>query len=110
MKNIEDSSECHVNPSTLAIAQIMKFNTFKRKRKTDVVENVRLGTAIPGKPQLLHMWVTNPLDDLNSISPCDHEEADTRVILHAAQAYHHNHQTIMIRTVDTDVVVLAITF
>ena len=107
MKNIEDSSECHVNPSTLAIAQIMKFNTFKRKRKTDVVENenVRLGTAIPGKPQLLHMWVTNPLDDLNSISPCDHEEADTRVILHAAQAYHHNHQTIMIRTVDTDVVV-----
>jgi hypothetical protein len=67
-----------------------------------------LGTALPGKPQLLHMWVTKPLDDLNSISPCDHEEADTRVILHAAQAYHHNHQTIMIRTVDTDVVVSAI--
>ena len=39
-----------------------------------------------------------PLADLSSISPCTHEEADTHMLL----------QRIMIQTVDTDFVVLAV--
>ena len=49
-----------------------------------------------------------PLADLSSISPCTHEEADTRMLLHVAHAAQHGHQRIMIQTVDTDVVVLAV--
>ena len=41
------------------------------------------------------------------LSPCPHEEADTRVMVHVADAVHRRHNSVMIRTVDTDVVVLA---
>ena len=44
---------------------------------------------------------------VNEISPCTHEEADTRLLLHTANAVRHGSQKISIRTVDTDVVVLA---
>ena len=42
------------------------------------------------------------------MSPCNHEEADTRLLLHAADAAKQGYRKIMIQTVDTDVVVLAI--
>ena len=42
------------------------------------------------------------------ISPCSHEEADTRMLLHAAHAAICGHGKILIKTVDTDVVVLAV--
>ena len=45
-----------------------------------------------------------------NLSPCSHEEADTRIILHLAYAAMSGYDPIMIRTVDTDVVVLAITY
>ena len=46
--------------------------------------------------------------DKKGLLPCNHEEADTRMLLHAAHASRQGHSKIMIRTVDTDVVVLAI--
>lgn len=42
--------------------------------------------------------------DLSGISPCDHEEADTRLLLHVQ----HAKADAIIKTVDTDVVVIAI--
>ena len=48
------------------------------------------------------------LPDITDLAPCNHEEADTRVILHAAHAAHTGHSKITIHTVDTDVVVLAV--
>ena len=47
-------------------------------------------------------------DDLSSLEPCSHEEADTRIMLHVQDAAVCGHQRIMIRTIDTDVVALAI--
>ena len=47
--------------------------------------------------------------DLEALTPCAQEEADGRLILHAADAIKHAHNTIFIRTLDTDVVVLAVT-
>ena len=44
------------------------------------------------------------------ISPCNHEETDTRVILHANDAGIQGFRDILIRTIDTDIVVLAVTF
>ena len=50
-----------------------------------------------------------PDNYINELKPCNHEEAYTRMILHVAHATKHGHQRVSIRTVDTDIVVLAIT-
>lgn len=46
--------------------------------------------------------------DLSTLSPCFHEEADTRLLLHVADAAKKGCTTACVRTVDTDVVVLSI--
>ncbi len=42
------------------------------------------------------------------MAPCSHEEADTRMFVHAKQAVMEGYQTLMIKANDTDVVVIAI--
>ena len=42
------------------------------------------------------------------ISPCTQEEADTRMLLHTHHAALHGHDKVLVRTEDTDVVVLAV--
>ena len=49
-----------------------------------------------------------PTQDTSSLAPCDHEEADTRIIVHLADAVNMGYKKILVRTVDTDVVVLAV--
>ena len=50
-----------------------------------------------------------PLTVGSYLSPCSHEEADTRMMVHVADARLGNgHKSIMIRTADTVVVVLAV--
>ena len=44
----------------------------------------------------------------DGLSPSTHEEADTRMLLHAANGAREGYTRIMLRTVDTDVVVLAV--
>ena len=46
--------------------------------------------------------------DVTELSPCSHEEADTRLLLHARDAVQKGYRRLCIRTVDTDVVILAI--
>ena len=52
---------------------------------------------------------TDPGADLQHISPCNQEEADTRLILHAADCVRQGLLRVLIRTTDTDVLVLAVT-
>ena len=47
-------------------------------------------------------------DDISSLAPCKHEEADTRLLLHAADVGKCGLNKIMLRTADTDVLVIAI--
>ena len=49
-----------------------------------------------------------PCADTAALAPCNHEEADTRMMLHAAAAMKSGHRRVLIRTVDTDVLVLAV--
>ena len=46
--------------------------------------------------------------DLSNLTPCNHEEADTRVFLHVKDMTKQGHRKMVIRTVDTDVLVLAV--
>ncbi|CAB4025851.1 Hypothetical predicted protein [Paramuricea clavata] len=44
--------------------------------------------------------------DLTTLQPCNHSEADTRILLHLAHAVQQGHTTTYVRTVDSDVVVI----
>ena len=48
--------------------------------------------------------------DEAGLAPCNHEEADTRIFVHARHASLNGMKKILIRTVDADVVILAIAF
>lgn len=52
--------------------------------------------------------MTSNRTEMNSLSPCSHEEADTRLMVHALDASLKGHRRVKIRTNGTDVVVLAI--
>ena len=52
--------------------------------------------------------LSNIDQNMSNISPCSHEEADTRIFLHLEDAVRKGYNSAVIRTVDTDVVVLAI--
>ena len=55
------------------------------------------------------MWSSKPLqEELTLLASCIHEEADSRMLLNTSPAAKHGHHEILIRAVDTDVVVLAV--
>ena len=47
-----------------------------------------------------------PRDETSSLAPSSHEEAETRMFLHAADAIQSSFTKIIVRSVDTDVLVL----
>ena len=49
-------------------------------------------------------------NNTTNLAPCTHEEADTRMILHAAHAVQEGYRKIVLRTVDIDVLLLEIAF
>jgi len=51
---------------------------------------------------------TQLLQDVHTLSPYSPEEADSRMLLHVTHAAQHGHHQILISTVDTDVVILAV--
>ena len=50
----------------------------------------------------------NDMSDVECLQPCSHEEADTRILLHVAHCARQGLRKVIIRKVDTGVVVLAI--
>lgn len=50
----------------------------------------------------------NPLRDTSGLAPCNHEEADSMMMVHLADVVYRGYSKIKIRTVDTDVVVIAV--
>ena len=72
------------------------IDSFDLKAKQLVIT---VGESILSKPLL---------DDVDLISPCTHEEADTGMLLHAHHAALHGYDKVLVRIVDTDVVVLAV--
>ena len=53
--------------------------------------------------------LSNPRKEDNAaLNPCGHKEADIHTMLHVAHAAHHGHSKILIRTVNTDIVAIAV--
>ena len=55
-----------------------------------------------------HMLCSMTQIDLTGLVPCSHEEADTCLFLHVADAVKNGYRKLLVRTVDTEVVVVAI--
>jgi len=76
-----------------------------------LAESVHNMPVPPGKQVITTLGdnvLINPLQDSNTLSPCSHEEADSRMLLHVADAMHHGYRHIMIRTNDSDVVAISV--
>ena len=54
------------------------------------------------------LWLSSTQRDVDYLVPCSHEEADTRLIVHAHDATLSGHRRILIKSNDTAVVVLAV--
>ena len=52
--------------------------------------------------------LSNPQSEVPELQPCNHEEADYRMMMHAIHALHGYYEKTMILALDTDVLVLAI--
>ena len=53
--------------------------------------------------------LSNQIDvDLSDVSPCNHEEADTRIFLHVSDAVNKGFNTLIVKANDTDVLVIAV--
>jgi len=56
----------------------------------------------------LQSVLSNKQQDISGLQPCNHTEADTGILLHLAHAANQGHQIALVRTVDSDVVILVI--
>ena len=71
--------------------------------KCDVNATLPLSTYFDGV-------LTNRNFDVSGLQPCNQAEADTRILLHMANAAVQGHSKAYVRTVDSDIVVLALRF
>ena len=54
--------------------------------------------------------ISNTMQPLTQVAPCTQEEADGRLLLHVADCVAQGLTNILVKTVDTDVVVLSVAF
>ena len=57
---------------------------------------------------LNYQVTSNSKNDLSPLFPCNHEKADTRIFVHLSHAAQNGIKRTPIKTVDTDVVVIAV--
>ena len=58
---------------------------------------------------MTEVFCNNHQEDIAGLAPCTHDEADSRILLHVEDTVRQQYNEVSIRTVDTDVVVLAVT-
>ncbi|KAG7169067.1 hypothetical protein Hamer_G026031 [Homarus americanus] len=79
--------------------------SFLSKQFMQLVVKESKQLVVTDKKQVL---TVPPRKDTANLAPCNHEVADTRMMVHAADALESGHRRILIRTVDTDVVILRV--
>ena len=97
-----------VLPSALIPQNWQEFLCLDNNKKGVVPVLVRAARENGDRGQANHSYKRRPATRRNKLSPGSHEEADTRIMVHIADAVQNGHQSVMIRTTDTDVVVLAV--
>ena len=80
------------------------FSFCSQKLAETQLDNILIFTTL--KEEL----ISNKAFDISFLSPCNHHEADTHIILHLAHASKEGHKEAYVCTVDSDIVVLAMVF
>ena len=75
-----------------------------------LISSIIASTAWPSGKQVFITSGTNVVgtDSCHFMMPCNHEEGDTRILIHLINALEHGSSICLVRTVDTDVVVILI--
>ena len=94
--------------STENKADLAAFLSGALEKKTEELDKEYELVLGGGFENILEVWSSKERNIENLKS--SHEEADTRLILHANDAYMNGYQRVVIRCRDTDVLVLAIGF
>ena len=97
-------------------AKIVIYFSFQEKNKEDLFIFLADGvpqTEVPAGKLLIatkkgKVVYSSELPRTHKLSPCSHEEADTRGPAHLQDIVSHDHSVISMRTVDTDWVVIAL--
>ena len=71
--------------------------------KTDNIGPVNIGLVVTKGEDA----VSNQAANLDAVAPCSHEEAVTRILLHAQYAVKQGDKSLMIDTTDADIVIIA---
>ena len=104
-RKVEDESETPSNWSAFRInGNKQELFPFLSKHIVQQLLNTKKQVATAFETEVLTLIISTT----NLLAPCNHEEADTRIFLHAKHMNDHGHSSVTIRTVDTDVVVIAI--
>ena len=93
-------------------SSFLRVDLNKQELFIEIANQLKL-LQLPNGKQLfftiLDKCSSSPLDsDVSALSPCSHEEADSRIFLHVAAAASCGHRKLIVRTTDSDVVVLAV--
>ena len=100
---------------SILIIAIDQQGMFTRINEINVWENLFqvVSLALPESKEVYSthgssVLTSNDRTEMSNLAPCTHEEADTRLMIHALDASLRGHRRIKIRTNDTDVIVLAL--
>lgn len=86
-----------VNENKQELFKLISQKVTAQPSSKDIFATIGSETKANGEPQ-----------DVSQLSPCNHEEADTRMFVHVKNQADQGHRKICIKTVDTDVVVIGI--
>lgn len=104
----------HVDPETRLPTNwqaFLRIDSNKAELFGYLAEKLVAADECQDKQIITTKWLavlSNTPRETPDLSLCNHEEADTKLLLHAADAAKQGYKKIMIQTVDTDVVVLAV--
>ena len=93
-------------------AEFLRVDLNKQELFVEIAKTLSL-MELPEEKQLFNTLldgcITSPSNvDVSAVAPCTQEEADSRIFLHVAAAASAGHRSIIIRTTDSDVVVLGV--
>ena len=100
-----------VEPSTLVLQNWIEFLRIENKMELFSFLAVCIGSMDTDKQVITthHSGIfCNQRQDEEGLAPCSHEEADTRIMVHVQDTVKQGYTKISIRTIDTDVMVLAV--
>ena len=93
-------------------AAFLRVDFNKQELFVEIANNLKVLQLLEGKQlftTILDKCLSSPFDaDVSTLSPCTQEEADSRIFLHVAAAASCGHRQVIVRTIDSDVVVLAV--